>query len=727
MSLENSSPIFALDIGTRSVVGLLLQKNKTNYEIVDLEVIEHNERSMVDGQIHNVLSVSEVITEIKQILELRNGPLKKVCVAAAGRSLKTKRAKVDLDISLKTIFEPNDILHLELSAVQQAQYDLALEHEDDKSFNYYCVGYSVVEYLLDDEQIGSLLDQTGNKASVEVIATFLPKVVVESLIAALSRSELELEALTLEPIAAINVLIPPSMRRLNVALVDIGAGTSDIAITDEGTIKAYGMVPIAGDEITEAISDHFLLDFPDAEDVKRQLSTKDEVVLTDILGFETTYKREEVLDAINVTIEQLAAGITEEILLLNQQSPKAVMLVGGGSMTPDLAKHVARFLELPENRVAIRGIDAIKSLVHQDRIQAGPELVTPIGIAIAAKESPIEYISITVNDKPLRLFDIKKLTIGDSLLASGIELTKLYGKPGLAKMVTVNGRLISIPGMHGLPPTILKNGEVASLDTPISSNDQITVEKGVDGGQAKATVGDIIGEVPEINLTINGDSIRVLAAIHKNGKQTRVQDIVEERDEITVKVPETVHQVFAVLHRFDDIEALKPFYVYLNNKKVTFSKGTIQLTKNNVDATLSTPIIEGDNIKVNSNIIVKPTINDLVEKEKLHATMSISIFYNDEPLTLVKPLIQITRNEVPLLEKELLVNEEKLLLTYYEKSPFIFQDLFREVDIDLTPQPNKKLVIMKNGANASFSDDIQTGDKLEVKMIPIEPTQQSIL
>ena len=70
-----------------------------------------------------------------------------------------------------------------------------------------------------------------------------------------------MDALTLEPIAAINVLIPPSMRRLNVALVDIGAGTSDIAITDLSTVMAYGMVPIAGDEVTEAISDQYLLDF----------------------------------------------------------------------------------------------------------------------------------------------------------------------------------------------------------------------------------------------------------------------------------------------------------------------------------------------------------------------------------------------------------------------------------------------------------------------------------
>src|SRR5690606_2842555 len=109
---------------------------------------------------------------------------------------------------------------------------------------------------LDHESIGSLIDQQGNIASVEVIATFLPKVVVESLFAAIQRADLSMKALTLEPIAAIQLLVPESMRRLNIALVDVGAGTSDIALTADGTVTAYGMVPIAGDEVTEAISDH---------------------------------------------------------------------------------------------------------------------------------------------------------------------------------------------------------------------------------------------------------------------------------------------------------------------------------------------------------------------------------------------------------------------------------------------------------------------------------------
>ena len=79
----------------------------------------------------------------------------------------------------------------------------------------------------------------------------------------------------------------------------------------------------------------------------------------------------------------MAKKISDEILELNGRPPKAVMLVGGGSLTPELTTHVADQLRLPRNRVAIRGIDAIQKL-DRDHLPAniGPELVTPIGIAI---------------------------------------------------------------------------------------------------------------------------------------------------------------------------------------------------------------------------------------------------------------------------------------------------------------------------------------------------------
>ena len=159
------------------------------------------------------------------------------------------------------------------------------------SQQYYCVGYSVVEEQLDNVRIGSLVGQKGEKASVEVIATFLPRMVVDSLQNVIESLGMQIVSITLEPIAVANLVLSPVMRQLNLVLVDIGAGTSDIAVCGGNLISAFGMVPMAGDEITEAISGQFLLDFTRAEEVKRKLSSAYELRTINVLGKEEVYSR----------------------------------------------------------------------------------------------------------------------------------------------------------------------------------------------------------------------------------------------------------------------------------------------------------------------------------------------------------------------------------------------------------------------------------------------------
>src|SRR5699024_8962609 len=109
---------------------------------------------------------------------------------------KTIQTAYTFPIHERPITSTEQIKHIELSAVQEAQIQLAEQMKGSFS-DYYCVGYSVVHYKLDDEIIGSFIDQTGNEVTVEVIATFLPKVVIESLMAALNRTYLKMDALTL--------------------------------------------------------------------------------------------------------------------------------------------------------------------------------------------------------------------------------------------------------------------------------------------------------------------------------------------------------------------------------------------------------------------------------------------------------------------------------------------------------------------------------------------------
>src|SRR5690625_3252998 len=357
-----SNHIFALDIGTQSVTGVLLQKNNQLFDVIDFCTKQHEERAMLDGQIHNVIQVANIITEIKESLEKDHGPLKKVCVAAAGRALKTIHSEKSISIEDRLITNNEEVKHLELSAVQNAQKRLIKENDEKTFHQYHCVGYSVLHYKIDGDIIGSFIDQTGSEATVEIIATFLPRVVVKSLVAALDRANLSMEALTLEPIAAIDVLIPESMRKLNVALIDVGAGTSDIAITKEGTVTGYSMVPVAGDEITEAMSNEFVLDFKVAEQAKQNVVMNKQADIRDILGFEQTITLENMVEKLSDKIKEFAKLLGNQIIMLNGQAPQAIMLIGGGSLTPRLTNQLAAALQLPENSVAVRGIEAIQPL-----------------------------------------------------------------------------------------------------------------------------------------------------------------------------------------------------------------------------------------------------------------------------------------------------------------------------------------------------------------------------
>lgn len=707
-----SDRIFALDIGTRSVVGLLMEKVGANYEIVDYCVKEHAERSMLDGQIHNIVAVSDTIQQVKVRLEQDNHcSLDKVCVAAAGRSLKTKRISASKNINLQPFLTEEDVSFLELEAVQKVQKELALEELNNKSVDYYCVGYSVLYYRLDGEEIGSLIEQRGEIAEVEIIATFLPKVVVESLITALERADLRLEALTLEPIATIHVLIPPSMRRLNVALVDIGAGTSDIALTSEGTITAYGMVSKAGDEITEAISDHYLLDFNKAEEVKREITLHNKATVEDILGFEQIITHENVVEAILPAIDSLASSIANEILELNGKAPQAVMLVGGGSQTPELAQRVALKLNLSPNRVAIRGVDAIPALNKKDNIPLGPEFITPIGIGMTARQNPVHYVSIEVNGRPIRLFEMKQLTMADGLLAAGIDIKKYYGRPGAAYFVTYNGKSITLPGSYGNPPVIKLNDQEATLEDKIKDGDHIIVEKGKDGSEPTITCEEFIGEIKQTEVYLNGKAYTIEPILMVNGTPKMKNYILQDGDRIEFKEHITVIDFLKSNGLSYELE--QSFTVWIDDKELILSEYGRSLFKNGQPAKSDDILRDNDQLETSSK--EQPKLEEVLMHLQIPLKKDLLIRYNNQPLTLTKELVTVTKNGEKLEFSDWIYDGDKLQIQKRKEEPFIFQDIFRFIALDLN-NITSKVEFKKNGQPASFFDELQSNDHIEIIM-----------
>jgi cell division protein FtsA len=702
--------IFALDIGTRSVTGIILEKEETKFKVIDYYTKEHTERSMRDGQIHNVVAVSDIIREVKEKLEQTHGSLHKVCVAAAGRALKTTQATSTIELNQQPIVEEETIKHLELSAVQAAQIKLAQEEQAEDYHNYYCVGYSILHYQIDEERIGSLIDQSGEKASVEIIATFLPKIVVESLLAALGRAALEMDALTLEPIAAIHVLVPESMRRLNVALVDIGAGTSDIAITNAGTVAAYGMVPVAGDEITEAISDTYLLDFPLAEQTKRDIVNDGEAMVADILGFETTITYDALVGEIRDKVEYLASKVAEEILLLNATPPKAVMLVGGGSLTPEITKILADKLRLPENRVAVRGIDAIQNLVSSETLPKGPDFVTPIGIAIAAKQNPVHYVTVNVNKQKVRMFEMKQLTVGDALIQAGIDIQKMYGRPGSAVMATVNGKEITIPGQFGQAPQLSVNGIKATVEQTILNNDNVQVEKGEDGSSALITLEELIGDLPSKVIYFNNQPIKRYANYFVNGKKQIKTYVVKDRDNITFENETTVKNLLPHIGK-EASQQVSSFSVYVNDEEVKLPIGETRIFVNNNQVNDDKVLHNNDQLTIEP--ASTPLVSDLFTVLGKKAVNTISVYFNGQYIELESPCYSVKRDGETVLPESELKNLDHLSMKAKEVEPFIFQDIFRYIDIDISKVSGDfKLFI--NDVPASFDAEIQHGDQLRI-------------
>lgn len=703
--------IFALDIGTQSVTGIILKLEQNTYTVLDYCIKEHHERAMLDGQIHHVVSVAEVIQEVKNELEKKHGSLEGVYVAAAGRSLKTVQSEASIQLNQQPITSYETVKHLELSAVQTAQHKIANEEKVSGFMDYYCVGYSVLHYKLDGEEIGSFIDQSGNVATVEVIATFLPKIVVESLLSALDRAGLKMEALTLEPIAAIRVLIPQSMRRLNVALVDIGAGTSDIAITDKGTVVAYGMVPVAGDEITEAISDHYLLDFPIAEQTKRKIVNDGKATVSDILGTEITITYEQLVEDLHTHIEQIANQLADKIFKLNKKSPKAVMLVGGGSLTPEITTILATKLQLPTNRVAIRGIDAIQQLKTSDILPAGPVFVTPIGIAIAAKQNPVHYISVKVNGRSIRLFEMKRLTVGDCLIQAGIDLKKLYGKPGLAKIIELNGKKITLPGEYGGAPNIYVNGMQESADCSIKNGDEIEVKKGVDGKSPQSSIKQLLGEVPTITVHFNEKQYRLPTIYKANGIQVNETYLIQDNDTITFTNLKTFKAFFTEVIK-DDLESFQAFNIFVNNEKVYIPKGQASLLLNGEKVDWSTALKNNDHLSVIPNKEI--TVLDVFNQLNKPYWDTISIQFNGKPVQLKQKKYIVTRDGVQLKNDSTVYNNDHLIVTEHTRKPFIFQDVFRYINLDIS-NIRGSYEIYQNNKPCTFYDRIDHGDQLSIK------------
>lgn len=700
--------VFVLDIGTRTVMALLASLADGNLSVSHLLYKEHKTRSMLDGQIHDVGQVAKIIAELVEEIRVASGQeLKQVAVAAAGRSLKTVKGNAKIKHPASTAISKGDLLALELQAVQEAQQALPKGLTSTPlSQQYYCVGYSIVEERLDGIRLGSIVGQKGQEAEVDVVATFLPRIVVDSLQSAVESVGLELVSITLEPIAVANLVLNPTMRRLNLVLVDIGAGTSDIAVCGGNTVSAFGMVPMAGDEITESLSDHYLLDFNKAEEVKRQVEILAEVATTDVLGFEQNLPSQEIKGILDPAVDTLAAAIAKEIFELNGKPPQAVLLVGGGSLTPDLPAKLAKILSIPENRVAVQQAGKLQNILNLPQDYAGPNFITVLGIAYTALNSPtLGFITVNVNDTPVRLLNLAQNYVAEALLAGGYNIREVMGRPGLALTCEINGQLYTIPGKAGTKGSITLNGKKAELKDKVKEGDLIIFHPGEPGEEAQGTFRQILQELIG-NCTVNGQIVDLNPSIKVGSTTIALDDPIRDGCKAQVITNLSIGQV------------LENLGIMTGSQTITVNKKIISLAERSVLRKNGVPVSLKDTIAPGDLILCEPpqnlTVADFLPKEE---PPSLEIYINGHHTLLNRSLIWV--NKVAA-ERITVVKAGDSIEYKPGKNNYqpILVDIFNEIKFSPNPPAGKnKLLIQVNGEEKEYTSLLQEGDKIELNWI----------
>lgn len=694
--------VFGLDIGTRSIVGTVGYLNGGKFRVLAQRSKEHETRAMLDGQIHDIGKVGETISRVKDQLEEDLGrELTEVCIAAAGRVLRTVTTYVEHTFESDREITKEDVYSLCTMGVEKA-YEEFQNSNTDTDMKFYCVGYTAMRYYMNGYQMGNLEGHKAKTIAVDLIATFLPDDVVDGLYKAVELAGLHVANLTLEPIAAIQVAIPEKFRMLNMALVDVGAGTSDISITKEGTITAYGMIPVAGDSLTDILVQHCLVEFEVAEQIKRKCKTQEIIEYEDIMGLPQTITAGEVLELLDPEIERMTQLVADAIKELNGDKPvSAVFIVGGGGMVPGYTEKLASKLGIVKERVAIRGQEVMQTIVFElENARKDAMMVTPIGICLSYYVQSNNFIFVEFNGERVKLYDNGKLSVTDAAMQMQFPNDRLFPRRGEALLFTVNGKTRMVRGEQGEAAVIRVNGDEADMYTQVHNGDRVVVTPSTEGEPAALELGKLPELEDALQVYVNGKRISLPKTAEVNGHRENEFYQIVRNDDIRIRNSYTV----AEIAEFLDVPLGADIKV------------------NDTAAQPDTRVYEHFTVSWDmKNPLPEEAYADPADTESTEETA----IQNPEPV--VEEILTRSEQEsaatkeaaasaAPQMPHPLTVIVNHSPVTLKGKAAYVFVDVFDYIDFDLglSASAGRSIVTNLNGHPAQYMEPLTEGDVIEI-------------
>lgn len=376
--IKTENILLALDIGTEFVKAVIAEKtNDDNLNIIGVGKEHQNMGNMYAGAIADIQAVVSTCEKALSRAEEMAGVVSKTCVVGiAGELIKgnTRTVRYKRKDSNKPITDnemQQIIQKVQEKAGEQAKQEIALE-TDNPEVEVRLINSAIVSLSIDGYKVSNPIGFKGSDLMIQFYTAFAPLVHISAIEKVCAELNLDLLAVAVEPFAVCRACLGNELEsNFSAIVMDIGGGTTDIAVVDDGGVEGTKMFGIGGRSFTHQIANRTGLDYDTAEAVKLQiggvsldqltLMHRDETVaeaerrneIQTILS--TPERAKKINEAISDNIEVWLGGVAValEDFPLIEALPTKILLCGGGAGLSALQEKLATsdwYNDLPFSR-----------------------------------------------------------------------------------------------------------------------------------------------------------------------------------------------------------------------------------------------------------------------------------------------------------------------------------------------------------------------------------------
>ena len=372
--MEEEAIVVGLDVGTSKVCALVARvENMTNLRILGVGI--EPTQGIRKGTVTDINAASESIARAFEKAERTSGyEINSAIVNLAGTQVSSFTNKGIVGISGRVINQEDVFRALENAQAIEVPPTREIVHMIQR-------GYKIDE----QDEINDTIGMHGFRMEVEAHIITSAASTMENLRQCVSMAGRNVSQFVLNPLASSESILSKTEREMGVVVIDLGAGTTGLAIYAKGDVFHANVLPVGGNHITSDIAQGLRLPIEVAEEVKLKhgyafLDDIEEAEFFNIVAFgseqATKEERRELVDIIEARAEEILTMVEQEIKRSGYDSvlPAGVVLTGGGSQLPGIQKLAEQILNLP-----VRIAKPEKMVGLTDQISS-PAYATSVGL-----------------------------------------------------------------------------------------------------------------------------------------------------------------------------------------------------------------------------------------------------------------------------------------------------------------------------------------------------------